>query len=876
MQNSQIGSDARTILTPDQRLRVFISSTLTELAPERRLARAAIEQLHLIPVMFEAGARPHPPRALYRAYLSQSHVFVGIYGESYGWVAPSMEISGLEDEYVQSQGKPSLIYVKTPAAGREPRLHALLQRVEADDRASYRTFETPEELARLLIDDLALMMTERFEGVHARGGSRLGALAPRSLPVPATAIVGRDTEVERLADTLQREDVRLVTLTGPGGVGKTRLALAVASKASPGFEDGTFFVDLSEVTDPAEVPATVAAAIGMTYERSRDLADAVIEVLAPASVLLLLDNFEQVVTAAPFVGSMLAACPRVKAMATSREPLRLRGEHRVPVAPLELPGDEPSLEEVLASDAVRLFESRARQVTPAFTLTTENASAVVEICARLDGLPLAIELAAPALRVLSPEALAGRLRDRLELFKGGVDSPERQRTLAATLDWSYGLLDDRERRILARLSVFTGGFTLEAAEAVCRGEDEPDVLERLAALIDKSLIVTQEDAAGRTRFRLLETVQAFAEAKGRELGVTRDAEQRHLTFFAEFSRVAAHGLRNESERTWYALISADHANLDAATERAMNQGYPSTGYHLAMSTWIYSQMTCQNADQGPLIEAAYAEDPTLPDDAKAWMAFGVGGLRLERRGVELSEAVPPLLESLALWRKLGRRLNEADTEVYLHAATWPDPTHLDRAVELYRELGDTWGLAWSQHIRGLGAVVLGDLETAREGLQEALRLARSIESDYLAGSALTAMGFLALSRNDRDEARARFVEAAHLLLSVYDREGLSDCLCGFAALAQRDGDPREAAVLLGTADATRERIGYYYSVKTNPMIASIASEVGAALGDDAYREAHAAGSSLRTREAVLRAMRRFGGSGEPAARAPGHVMMRRT
>ena len=848
----------RSILTPDQRLRVFISSTLTEMAPERRSARDAIERLRLIPVLFEAGSRPHPPQTLYRAYLDQSHVFVGIYWQSYGWVAPDMLVSGIEDEYLASEGKPSLIYLKTPAPERESRLDGLIHRIEADDRASYRTFASADELGSLLADDLALLLTERFDAGRRSGPSPLGAVKPRPLPVPANPILGRDAELAALADTLGRPDVRLITLTGPGGVGKTRLALATASRASPAFTNGVFFVDLASIRDARDVPAAVASAIGMTYDRSRDLADAVVEVLAPASVLLLLDNFEQVTSAAPFVASVLAACPGVKALVTSRVPLHVRGEHVTPVEPLALPGRDPSLDEVLASDAVRLFASRAQQAKPGFAITRENAPAIAEICTRLDGLPLAIELAAPTIRVFPPALLAQQIRDRMSSFAGEVDAPERQRTLASTIDWSYGLLDGRERRALARLSVFVGGFTLEAAEAVCADPDEPDALERLASLLDKSLVATGQDAAGRPRFRLLETVQAYAEARLRERGETEEAHRRHDSFFAEFSRVAGPELRNSSQREWYLRIAADRPNIQAAEAHAMKRRDFVTGFDLAMSAWIYSMIACENAEKLPLAEALYAEDPPMPDDARAWMLFSVGGLRLMKRGVEPADAVAPLAEAADLWRRLGHRLNEADMETFLGIATMPDRTHFDRALTLYRELDDTWGMAFARFFHGVVSLATGDPTGASTMFRDALRLARTIESDYLIGRTLCMTGFVALATDDRDGAREAFTAAAAELLSVYNRDGLADCLYGFASLSLRAGDAEEAAILVGAADATRERTGYFLSVKLNPAFDAISSGARTALGDVAFRRAHATGMALRTREAVVRAMNRFG------------------
>lgn len=857
--------EARAILTPDQRLRVFISSTLSELAPERRSARDAIEHLRLVPVVFEEGARPHPPRALYRAYLDQSHVFVGIYWQSYGWVAPDTQVSGIEDEYLMSEGKPTLLYLKTPAPEREPRLTGLLQRIEAESRASYRTFETADELANLLADDLAVLLTEQFEAGRGRGSTPLGGVKPRPLPVPVNPIVGRDAELAALADSLGRPDARLITLTGPGGVGKTRLALATASRASPAFTDGVFFVDLASIHDARDVPAAIASAVGMTHDRSRDLADAVLEVLAPASALLLLDNFEQVTSAAPFVASVLTACPGVKALVTSRVPLHVRGEHLTPVEPLALPGPEPSLEEVLASSAVRLFDARAKQAKPGFVITRRNVPAIAEICTRLDGLPLAIELAAPAIRLFPPASLADRVRDRMSSFIGDVDAPERQRTLAATIDWSYSLLDERERRALARLSVFVGGFTLEAAAAICADADEPDALERLASLLDKSLVVAGEDAAGQPRFRLLETIQAYAEARLRERGETEEAHRRHESFFVEFCHVAGREFRNASQREGYLRIAADYPNVQASIARALDRGDVSTGFDLVMSTWIYAMIACENVDKLPYLEALYAQGSPLPDDARAGMLFGLGCLRLVQRGVDPADAIPPLTEAADLWRRSGRRLYEADTEAFLGLATAPDRTHLDRALTLYRELDDVWGSAFVHYCGGDIASITGDPAGAREMFREALRLARTIESDYVIGRALCGTGFVALAQDDHDGARDAFTEAAKVLLGVYGRDGLADCLYGFASLSLRAGDAEEAAVLVGAADATRERTGYFLSVKQNPTFTAISSGARAAIGDGAFQEAHATGMALRTREAVVRARTRF--AARPASEA---------
>jgi predicted ATPase len=514
---------AHVIRTPDQRLRVFISSTLGELACERTAVREAVERLRLAPVMFELGARPHPPRALYRAYLAQSHIFIGIYWESYGWVAPGMAVSGIEDEYALSAGLPCLVYVKHPAPGRERRLEEFLARVQEEDRVSYKPFETAEQLAELVADDLALLLTEHFEaGAQALPGAAT-ALRLRPLPVAPTRLVGRERDLEAICGLIGREEVRLLTLSGVGGIGKTRLGLAAAAALHGRFADGVGFADLSSVQSAELVPGAVAAAVGVPQEGTRPVAELLIERLAPTRTLLVLDNFEHVLGAAPFVSRLLAGCPGVKVLVTSRALLRLRGEHEFPIGPLELPRvhGPAAANGALGAAAVRLFVERAQEHQPRFTVKEANAEAVVELCRRLEGIPLAIELAAARVRVLPPRALLGRIEERLDLLTGPSDLPERQRTLRATIDWSYELLDQQQRDLFAGLSVFIGGFTLESAEAVCDGES--DVLEGVSSLIEKSLVVAQERPDMEPRFRMLETVRAYAqerlEQSGRVLGM---------------------------------------------------------------------------------------------------------------------------------------------------------------------------------------------------------------------------------------------------------------------------------------------------------------------------------------------------------------------
>src|SRR6266568_2648258 len=454
------------IRTPEQRVRVFVSSTLDELAPERAAAREAITQLRLTPVLFESGARPYPPRELYRAYLSQSDIFIGLYWQRYGWVAPTMQVSGLEDEYQLAGTKPKLIYIKTPAPDREPRLQALLDRIRSEDVASYQKFATREELRERIANDLALLLTERFTSptekpVPAR-------LAP--LPVPRSRLIDREQELAQAQALLQREDVGLVTLTGPGGVGKTRLALQVAADLAPQFTDGVAFISLAALKDPTLVVPTVARALGVSQTGDDSLDERLLAYLRPRQLLLLLDNTEQLLSAAPLATRLLDAAPKLTLLVTSREPLRVRDERVVPVLPLALPDAEslPDLDRLSQVPAVALFVERVREVKPDFVLTADNAQAVAEICRRLDGLPLALELAAARSTVLPPAALLARLAHRLPLLVHGArDVPQRQQTLRNTIAWSFDLLDESDKALFRRLAVFVGGFTLEAVEAVC-------------------------------------------------------------------------------------------------------------------------------------------------------------------------------------------------------------------------------------------------------------------------------------------------------------------------------------------------------------------------------------------------------------------------
>ncbi|MFZ1687937.1 MAG: DUF4062 domain-containing protein, partial [Flavobacteriales bacterium] len=405
-----------TIRTPDQRLRVFISSTIEELKEERRALRKAIETLRLTPVFFEAGARPHPPRELYRAYVDQSDIFIGIYAKSYGWVAPDMLISGLEDEYRLCGSKPKLIYIKEVEGERDERLNALLGDIRNSGAMSYQKFRTPEDLAELCRNDLAILLSERF----AKGGTRIDEHAPALSRLPALRgpSVGRDEDREAIAALLLRNDVGLVTVTGAGGTGKSRITLLVAHTVQARFPDGALFVPLASVDRPELVASTIAHALGSYDNARRSSTDLLFDLLADKRMLLVLDNFEQVIDAGPMLSELLDHCAGLKLLVSSRTPLRLRDEQVYPLSPLAEPPDPlgASPEELRACSSVELFIQRARLVDPGLRMDDHDLRAIAAICQRLNGLPLAIELAAQQTRMFPPEALLQRMDNALGML----------------------------------------------------------------------------------------------------------------------------------------------------------------------------------------------------------------------------------------------------------------------------------------------------------------------------------------------------------------------------------------------------------------------------------------------------------------------------
>jgi predicted ATPase len=747
------------IRTPDQRVRVFVSSTMGELAAEREAVSAAIRQLRLTPVLFELGARPYPPRDLYRAYLQQSDVFIGIYAESYGWVAPGTEISGLEDEYRLSAGKPRLIYTKE-AARREPRLTSLLEAIRAEGVVSYRHFKDADELGPLVADDLALLLTERFVSPAATPAAAPPA-AP--LPEPRWPLVDRVEELQVVTGLLRQDDVGLVTLTGPGGVGKTSLAVAAAHAAADQFADGVAFVSLETLTDTALIRDTVVQQLRIPISPGQTLNESLLAFFGPRQLLVLVDNVEQLVAAAPLVEQVLERAPGLKVLATSREPLRIREERVVAVGPLALPeavapGDLGTLATI---PAVAFFVACARNTRPGFELTEANAAAVAEICRRLDGLPLALQLAAARLTVLSPAGLLARLQRRLPLLtRGPRDLPERQQTLRAAIAWSYDLLGAAEQRLFRQLAVFAGGFTLEAAEALAEGgPGDVDPLEGISTLVGQSVVFVQPLEETTPRYRMLETIREFGlerlEASG-EAGQTR---RRHAEFFRDLAeRAEPMLLGTAGQRTWMAELEREYDNMRAALAWSVSaDGVLAVGVDLAGALgwfWLISGrlLEAQSWYAGLLARREQA------DDNLAW-AKVLHGSALQLWGLgDLAQAEALEDSAVGIFRSAGagRWLSYG---LALLARVRTGQERLDEAKALLEEarvvwsqLETTYGQPFDAYLRyylGSTALVQGDADTARGYLESSLRDIEAAGDDLARGVVLASLGLLAAQRGEQ-------------------------------------------------------------------------------------------------------------------------------
>ena len=676
-----------------------------------------------------------------------------------------------------------------------------------------------------------------------------------NLPAQPTPLIGREQEAGVVRGLLSRPEVRLVTLTGPGGVGKTRLALQVATDLLDTFADGVFFVALAPISDPKLVTFAIAQALGIKEGSSQPLMERLKEHLCSKQQLLLLDNFEQVVDAAPLIAELLMAAAQLKVLVTSRAVLHLSGEREFLVPPLASPDRQhlPPLEMLSQYEAIALFIQRSQAVKPDFQLTSATAPAVAEICARLDGLPLAIEQAAARSKLFPPQGLLARLRSRLALLTGGArDLPARQQTLRNTIDWSYALLDADMQTLFARLAVFVGGFSLEAVEAVCadqelRIEDRgwkiaapssildslSSILDRLASLVDQSLLRQTPGVDGEPRFMLLETIREYALERLELSGEADVVRHQHALHYLGLAVAAESQILGAEQTMWLQRLETDHDNLRAALAWCQTlPGDAEVGLRLAGALWRFWDTRSYLSEGRRWLEQALAlSDFGVPREngllgaadqvsiqrrkAKTAMRAkalrGVGALAWSQG--DYARAAKLLEESLALFRVLEDSAGIANTQNHLGVIAQLQgdyvraTTLLEASLALRRELGDKHGIAGALNNLGMVALCQGDYARARPLVEEALALVRELGSERYIALALNNLGIVALGQHDLVQARTCCMESMRLLRDLNNTYDIADCLVGLAGVASEQGQPARAARLCGATEVLLESIG---------------------------------------------------------------------
>ena len=633
---------------------------------------------------------------------------------------------------------------------------------------------------------------------------------PNNLPVQLTRLIGREKEITAIQYLFQREDTRLMNLTGTGGTGKTRLGLQVAAELSDLFADGVYFVNLAPLSDPTLVLSTIAQTLDLKQTGDQPLLDLLKWYLRDRHILLLLDNFEQVASAAVQVADLLAACPQLKVIVTSRVVLHVRGEQEFPVPPLAVPDPKrlPDLVALSQYEAVELFVSRAQATKPTFHLTATNAHAIAEICARLDGLPLAIELAAARAKVLSPQVLLARLERRLQvLTQGSIDLPERQQTLRNTLAWSYDLLSPQEQRLFRQLTAFVGGFTLEAVEAFSKmlGDEPMHVLEGVSSLLDKNLVQqTVQEREEEPRFVLLETIREYGLERLEEAGEVKATQESHALYYLALAEKAEPELAGPQQAVWFERLEREHDNFRAALSRFLEQSSDRQSRELALRLsgalawfWFIRGYVSQGRQW---LEQALDESHGVSSSVRAKALIGAGELATLQDDYDQAEALCG--EGLALYRELRDRQGSATAlSIWGYAALMRSNYAVARALEeealaLFREMDDTVGSVSALYRLASVLFYQGEYARALALLEESLVLSREVGDVQSQALLLALLGLVLLGQGDLVQAHAKLEESLAVSREVgYKRNiGLSILFLGMVALLQ--GDVADARSLL--------------------------------------------------------------------------------
>jgi predicted ATPase/class 3 adenylate cyclase len=665
-----------------------------------------------------------------------------------------------------------------------------------------------------------------------------------TLPVQLTPLIGREHEVTTVVRLLRRDKVRLVTFTGPGGTGKTRLALQVASELAGVFVGGVFFVSLSSISDPMLVMPGIARALGIRDGVGQPVLARLVEVLQQKQVLLLLDNFEQVVEAASQVADLLTSCPQLKLLVTSREVLHVRSEREFAVPPLALPDPThlPKLAALARAPSVALFLQRAQAARPEFKLTSTNARAVAEICVRLDGLPLAIELASARMKLLSPQALLARLDRPLNMLTGGArDVPARQQTLRNTIEWSYHLLNAREQRLFRWLSVFVSGCALQAAEAICTGPDDEagHMLDIVASLVDKSLLqrVEQtEEGYEDQRLLMLETIREYGLEVLTASGEGNAARQAHAGYFLQLAEEAEPALKGPLLVAWLDRLELEHDNLRAALQWALEKGIGEIALRLGIALERFWVVRGLRNEGRAFLERALAGSAGVAADVRAKALLAAARLAFNQSNYEQGEALAQ--EGLALFRGLGDRRGIALSLNRLGVAAWRRGDFksarilLEEDLTLFREMGDRDRVAWSLFMHGLLDNKQGEYARASSRFEESLVLFRELGNKRGIAASLTQLaGTLFVSQGKQDMIYPLLEQGLSLDREVGDKEGMAvaSLLLGWVALKQGD---------IATARSrVEESLTLYREMEHREGMAEALSMLGkveAARGDHAF------------------------------------------
>jgi predicted ATPase len=689
---------------------------------------------------------------------------------------------------------------------------------------------------------------------------------PNNLPVQLTQFIGRQDDVQAVRALIERPEVRLVTITGPGGMGKTRLALQVGADLLDAFRDGVFVVTLDTLTDATLVPAAIARVFGLRESPDVPAITTLADHLQGKQVLLVLDNLEQVIECATAIGELLVGCPEVKVLATSRVRLQLRGERDYPLQPLALPDSRrrATASSLSRYESVRLFVERAQEVRSSFSVTNDNAPAVAEICARLDGLPLAIELAAARVRMLPPEALLKRLAERLPMLTGGArDLPERQQTLRGAIAWSYELLGEEDRALFRRISVFAGGATLEAIEAVAVDEGQAwDAFDGLERLVDQSLVRSTE-MAGEPRFLMYETIREFGLAELAAQGEVDEAFRRHAEFFASFDQMtkgpATDLIVAEVDRT-----DAERENIRASCAWTLANDL-TLAYRLAAGhgfVWYWRGVRREEAEW--VSEVLFAPPPDIPSHDRARFFLGAAytilSFSLDKRASEI--LVQGLREAIAIFRTEGElqwsRRALTNLSIYEHSVG----NHRQAMVlmleliDLARTQGDDLNLAFAMNNAGYFAYLQGDLAESLPLLDEGLAIARTLrQSTDVAAVLMSSRGDALRALGRLEEAEAMYSESLALGISLRRPEDTWVNILGLLFVARSTGRLELAAWLGGVQHTLRmdhDIQPHNDLVDQVAELEGVLGEIRAEMGDDAFRRAWDLGLSARPEDVLAR------------------------